>query len=274
MAQIKITGPDGVDKLWPYASSKNSHVQKLETSFRVALSSKQALEDHQISVRSSGKLTEKGVADEVGRFGRSDIVPALVKGTVAIKRAKDAVAAKRAQLTAPALNKADAVSFLKRESIRDSIRNMPRGQRDELLVRDLDKLSTHVLQAVLEDEVLPWVQESDKLVSDKTRDAIGMQLIRASHPAAIAELAEMERAIEYAEPTIDKAAAEIQSTLAMGAGEFASAVEAEALADPVKKETSASPPVVASSSPTAAEPEMSPEMAELWDQMETMVLKR
>ena len=59
----------------------------------------------------------------------------------------------------------------------------------------------------------------------------------------------------------------------MGAGDFASAVEAEAAADPVKKEsTVASPPIA--SSRAAAEPQISQEMKEIWDQMEAMVLRR
>jgi hypothetical protein len=267
MAGPIITDSKGVDRLWPYAASKNRHVQSLEMSFRTALTAKRVIENHEASVRATGKLTDRGVVDEVRNFGRGNIVPSLAKAAVAVQRARDAVTAKRSQLTAPALDKADAVSFLKRESIRDSIRNMPRGQRDELLVRNLDKLSAQVLQAVLEDEVLPWVQEADKLVSDQTRDAISLQLIRTTHPAAIVELAELERAIEYAEPTIATAAKEVQSFLAMGVGEFASAVDAEAAADPVKSELPAIPPPVAAS---AEPPQISPEMEELWKKFDML----
>ena len=93
-------------------------------------------------------------------------------------------------------------------------------------------------------------------------------MIRAANPAAVADLAELERAIEYAEPTIDKAALEIQRTLAMGVGDFASAVEVEAAADPVKKEIVASPPVASS---PVAEPKMSPEMEALWKEFDKMM---
>jgi hypothetical protein len=264
-----ITDGAGVDRLWPFSASKTSHVKTLEMSFRAALSSKDALENHQSSLRSTGRLTDRGLADEVRSFGRSNVVPALAKGTVAVQRAKDAVAAKRSQLTAPAIDKTDIVSAFAREGIRESIRKMPAGQRDEMLTRHLDKLSTQVMQAVLENEALPWVQDADKLVSDKTRNAIAAHLIQITHPAAIAEIAEIEQAIDYSFPTIETAAAEIQRTLAMRAGEFSAAVEAEVAASPVRA-APVLPPVAATDHP-APEPKISTEMEELWNRFDNLV---
>ena len=91
MAGPIITDGNGVDRLWPYAASTNRHVKSLEMSFRAALAAKDVIEGHQASVRGTGRLTERGIVDEVRSFGRGNIVPTLAKGAVAIQRAREAV---------------------------------------------------------------------------------------------------------------------------------------------------------------------------------------
>jgi hypothetical protein len=160
------------------------------------------------------------------------VLPSIAKGALALQRAKKSVTARLAQLTAPTPDKSDVVSFFKRESIRDALRNLPRDQRENLISRHLADLSRDVLQAVVEDEPFPWIPESERLVSSQTREALQRQLVRQAHPEAVSELTEIEEALKIAEPVVNKATSEIQVALGMRVGEFDRAVEVEAAKKP------------------------------------------
>ncbi|WP_027583705.1 hypothetical protein [Bradyrhizobium sp. Ai1a-2] len=228
MGTPKILDHAGNDRLWPFGATKNAAIQGLERAFRDSLTAGNRMKDHAANLRGSGKLTERGVADEARRFGREDVLPSVARGTVALQRARKSVTSRLAQLKPAAVDKQDLVSAFTRAEFRDRIRALPAVRREELLQRHIKDLSPEMIHALLEQVEFPWAADQDRLISPAMRDALTTSLIEVSHPEAAAELAELREAIAYVEPVVSKATGEIQSALAMNAVDFEKAVATEA----------------------------------------------
>jgi hypothetical protein len=156
------------------------------------------------------------------------MLPKVARGQAALQQARRHVQDRIAQLTPKAVDKTDVVAFFRRESIRDELRSLPRERRDQLLSRHSANLDAEIALAVLEAVELPWAADESRLVSAETRKALQRRMISAEHGDDLEQIEEIEKAIEYASPTIDKARAEIQANLGMSQQEFEQMARLEA----------------------------------------------
>jgi hypothetical protein len=222
-----ITDGIGKDRLWPFGNRQSSTMRSLEAGFRASLGLSGRLKDAKSAVEASGKFSQRGAADEHRRLAREQHLPHVIKGTIALERARKSVAEWLAKLTPKPADKTDLVAFFRRESIRDELRRMPREQRDNLLVRNARELDPEIAAAVLETVELPWTPPQDRLVSPETRTALARTLIAADHADELASIDELQAAIEYAAPTLAAGKIEIQAEIGINDREFAQLAQAE-----------------------------------------------
>jgi hypothetical protein len=230
--QITIKTGDR-DRIWPFQNpSNNSTMKRLESGFRANLGLSGRLADYRASVDATKRFTAQGVDIETQKFVRNEVLPAVVKGYIALQRARSHVKQTWDQLKPKPLDKADIVSFFKRESIRDELRRLPREQRDNYLTRHAAEIDPEIALAVIEAVDLPWTPAEARFVSEQTRMTLTRRLVAADHSEEIEAVEQIEQAITYAEPTIEKGRVEIQTTLAMNAVGWQQAVADEARKGP------------------------------------------
>jgi hypothetical protein len=133
---MKMAGPiiqDGLgrDRLWPFKNpSNNSHLKRLETAFRASLGLDGRLKDHRASLDSTRPFTPAGLDAEVHKFVRNEVLPGVVKGHIALERARRHVKQSWDQLKPKAPDRQDLVGFFQRESVRDELRSLAPEQRN------------------------------------------------------------------------------------------------------------------------------------------------
>jgi hypothetical protein len=203
------------ERLWPFQSSSSTTVKNLEDAFRASLGLTGRLADHKASLASSGRFTPQGVNDEAMKYVKREVLPSVAKGHLALDRAKQHVRDSWARLTPKALDKTDAVGFLKRESIRDHLRSLHPEQRNAYLIKFADQLDPEIMLAALETTDFPWQSAEQKFISADARQMLTKRLIVAEHGDAIESIEALEKVIEYVEPTVRGAGRALQSSLAM-----------------------------------------------------------
>jgi hypothetical protein len=221
MSGPRITDGIGRDRLWPHGNSTPT-LRALEKAFRHSLESGGRLKNHASDLANSGKLTQSGVRDAVRQYAKTDLAPGIAKGEAAISRAKAYVKTKLADLRTKSVDPKDVVSFFKRESLRDALRQMNSEERNTMLMRHARELDAELIHAALEAVELPWVKPTERFLKPEVRDQLQRQLISAEHPEAMAEIESVSEAIKYSEPTITKARQELAAELGMNELEWAS----------------------------------------------------
>lgn len=237
MSMIQIRGLDGADRLWPFRNSGTT-MKRLEEGYRFALDARRQIENHRSQVAGTGRFTEGGVGAEVLRFAKETAIPAVSRGRLAIKQARNQVQARRDQIKTAKPDPTDIVAAFKRESIRQELLAMPRDRRDQALSRHAAELNLEVLHAVLEMSELPWRTAEQKFVSDETRAILQRHAVAPEHRAELAEIDELEEAIKLAEPVIARGRDAVRTELSMTPLAF------DALAQPIEQaEAKRAPPI-------------------------------
>jgi hypothetical protein len=207
-------------------------MKRLETAFRASLGLDGRLKDYRASIDATRRFTPTGIDAEAAKFVRNEVLPAIVKGHIALAAARRHVKQTWNQLKPKPPDKTDIVSFFKRESIRDELRSLSQEQRDTYLTRFAAELDPDVLLAAVETVNFPWQEAGQHFISDATRTALTKRLVAADHAEQIEAVEQIEQAIEYAAPTIEQGRVEIQTTLAMNEIGWQQSVAAEARKGP------------------------------------------
>jgi hypothetical protein len=231
-----MTDGAGRDRLWPHGR-QSSTLRDLEAAFRASLGLSGRLKDAKSAVEASGKFSPRGAAEEHRRLAREQHLPHIVKGQIALDRARKSVQERLSKLTPKPVDKTDLVSAFRRAEIRDSIRALPREQRDSLISRHAGDIDPEVAAALLEHIELPWTAPQDRLVSPETRTTLMRRMMPADELAAIDEI---EQAIQYSAETIAAGKSELQLELGINAQQFEEAVKVEAEA----QKATAAPPTI------------------------------
>jgi hypothetical protein len=230
---IRVEDGIGRDRIWPFQNpSNNSHLKRLETTFRASFGLSGRLADRRASLDASRQFTPQGLDTEVKKFITQEVFPGIVQGHVALRRARSLVADKMKQFRPAPPDKTDIVGAFRRSELREAIRALPKEQREHLLQRYSENLDREVATALLEHIELPWTQEESRLISDQTRAKLLRSVMATEHGAELAAVEMIQEAIKYSEPTILKAGVEIQTSLAMNAPQFEQALQDEAQKTP------------------------------------------
>jgi hypothetical protein len=191
-------------RLWELSGSQNSTVQKLEQVYLAGLDAMDRVEARHAKNKADARFTAEGVRDDLLKFALNDAVPALHQGRVTIRKAKDELAERKGKLKLAGPDKTDLVAAMRRQEIRARLLTMKPDERDQYILRYGVDLPAEVAVAII--ELPPEYSGVPKSQYDLlTEDALSKQF-----GEAIAEIKEIEQAIEAAESTIEAGRDEIR----------------------------------------------------------------
>jgi hypothetical protein len=150
------------------------------------------------------RFTPDGVRDDLLKFVLSDAVPALHRGRMAIKKARAEVVERRSKLKIEGPDKTDIAAAFRRMEIRTRLRELKPNELTNYFARYGDNLPTEIAQAVTE---LPAEYSG---VPQSRHDLLAERALNPQFGEAIAEIKEIERAIEAAESSVEGAREEIR----------------------------------------------------------------
>jgi hypothetical protein len=190
-------------RAWDFNPEPGSTIAKLETAFLGALTAVDAVIARRDVAMKSGKFTADGVSDDVLQFTLSDAVPVLKRGRNAIASAKQEAAALRekTKLREPDTTDPWKVGLMLRAV--DHFAALSQKQRDAL-TRNPETLDPITAEALV------TAPASLTGISKTHRQQLIDRALEAQHGDKIAELKELERAIEAAESAVEAGRDEIR----------------------------------------------------------------
>jgi hypothetical protein len=191
-------------RLWELAGSNNPTVRRLEASYLGGLSAMDRVEARHAANKADSRFTPDGVRDDLTKFVLSDAVPALHQGRTTIAKARAEVAERRSKLKIEGPDKTDVAAAFRRMEIRTRLNNMKPDELTAYFARYGDNLPTEIAQAVTE---LPAEYSG---VPQSRHDLLTERALNAQHGDAIAEIKEIEQAIEAAESSVEAAREEVR----------------------------------------------------------------
>jgi hypothetical protein len=215
-------------RLWEQADSKIPTVQKLEAVYLAGLEAMNRVEVKHAANKVDARFTPDGVRDDLLKYVLNDAVPALHQGRNVIKKARAEVAERRSKLKLEGPDKTDLAAAFRRGEIRNRLREMTDAQQSEYFHRYGDNLSPEVAQAIME---LPPEYSG---VPQSRHDLLTEGALNVQFGEAIAEIKQIEQAIEAAESSVEAARDEVR--LEVGIHDVAKFNE---LAAPIEREHSA-----------------------------------
>jgi hypothetical protein len=154
--------------------------------------------------KADSRFTPDGVRDDLLKFVLSDAVPALHQGRTTIAKARAEVAERRSKLKIEGPDKTDVAAAFRRMEIRTRLNNMKPDELTNYFARYGDNLPTEIVQAVTE---LPAEYSG---VPQSRHDLLTERTLNAQYGDAIAEIKEIEQAIEAAESSVEAARDEVR----------------------------------------------------------------
>ena len=154
--------------------------------------------------RRNPELTPDGVRDSLLKFALNDVVPVLHQGRAIIRKARTEVAERRAKLKVEGPDKTDIAAAFRRMEIRTRLREMKSEELTNYFATYGDNLPIEIAQAVTE---LPPLYSG---VPQSRHDLLIERALNVQFGAAIAEINEIEQAIEAAESAVEAARDEVR----------------------------------------------------------------
>jgi hypothetical protein len=219
-------------RAWEFDPKPGSTIAKLETAFLSALTAVDSVAFRRDEASKSGKFTADGVSNDVLQYALNQAVPVFKRGRLAIAAAKREASELKETLKLGAPDTSDQwkVGLMLRAI--DRVAAMSQKQRDAL-TRNPDLLDPITAEALV------TAPASLTGISKMHRQQLIDRALQAQHGDKIAELKELERAIEAAESAVEAGRDEVR--LEAGVfdphkfNELAAPVEAKANAPWLKK---------------------------------------
>jgi hypothetical protein len=191
-------------RLWELGDSKNSTVKQLEAAYLVGLGAMDRVEARHAANKADSRFTPDGVRDDLRKFVLSDAVPVLHQGRTTIAKARAEVAERRSKLKIEGPDKTDVAAAFRRMEIRTRLNNMKPDELTNYFARYGDNLPSEIAQAVTE---LPAEYSG---VPQSRHDLLTERALNAQYGGAIAEIKEIEQAINAAESSVEAARDEVR----------------------------------------------------------------
>lgn len=190
-------------RLWELTSSKNPTVKKLEVAYLDGLGAIDRAEARHAQNKADNRFTADGVRDDLVKHVLADAVPALHRGRQAIRKAKAEVAERKSKLKVDGPPKDDIAAAFRRMEIRTHLKDMKPEEQSRYFAKYEANMPVEILQAVTE---LPPEYSG---IAQTRYDLLISSQLEAQFGPAIAEIKEIEQAIEAAESTVDAARFEV-----------------------------------------------------------------
>jgi hypothetical protein len=214
-------------RLWEQTNSKIPTVQRLENVYLSGLSTMDLVESRHASNKKDVRFTPEGARDDLLQFALKEAVPALHHGRVMIRKARDELAERRSKLKLPAADPTDIAALMRRQEIRQHLNTMKPEKQAEYFLKNGDNLPAEVSQAIVE---LPAEFSG---VPQSRHDLLTEDALSKQFGEAIAEIKEIEQAIEAAESSVEASRAEIREEVGVDPVKF------DELARPIEAKQSA-----------------------------------
>ena len=221
----KSEGP--VCGIWDIQTRPGTRADALKSVYMSALNSVDAAEARKASALSSGKYTAEGAKSDVLAFAAQKLAPVLHRGRQVVESAKREVAERRAALKPAPIDKTDFAGALLRSEMRGWLASKSQKERDEFVRDNLDKLDPEMARAFTE---MPAEVSG---ISPVQRDLLADRALEAAHPGELAEITQLERAIQLAERAVELGRGEIAKDAEVSQDDFnaiASAYENDGVA--------------------------------------------
>jgi hypothetical protein len=190
-------------RLWEQGASKNPTVKKLEVAYLDGLAAIDRAEARHAANKADTRFTPDGVRDDLLKHVLADAVPALHRGRMAIRKAKAEIAERKSKLKVDGPPKDDVAAAFRRMEIRTHLKDMTTEQQSKYFGKYEAAMPAEILQAVTE---LP--PEYSGIPQSRYDMLVNAQLQEQFGPA-LAEIAEIQQAIEAAESTVEAARFEV-----------------------------------------------------------------
>jgi hypothetical protein len=189
--------------LWSTPTKPGTTLDRLKKAYLTGIESVDAIEARARDHAASGRFTPDGVLQATRQDVLNGAVPALHRARRDIKLAKAERDALRSKITLPKADKGDLVSAMQRAEMREWFRSKPQAERDAL-TRNPDKLDPQLSQALIE---MPIEMTG---IAATHRDLLIERTLEAQHSETIAEIKELDRAIERAENAVEASRDEVR----------------------------------------------------------------
>jgi hypothetical protein len=190
-------------RAWEFQPKAGSTIAKLESAFLGALTAVDSVIARRDDATKSGKFTADGVSNDVLQFALNDVVPVFKRGRLAIAAAKlEASELKeKLKLTPPDTSDQFKAGLMLRAI--DRFAAITQKQRDAL-TRNPDALDPIMAEALIA------APPSLTGISPMHHQQLIDRALSAQHDNKIAELKELERAIEVTESAVEAGRDEIR----------------------------------------------------------------
>jgi hypothetical protein len=157
-------------------------------------------------LKTNPDLTDIGRNRAALDFGFGTVMPDNLKARRTLRKAAQEVATRRSKLQQPKSDPTDLAAALRRQELRSIMRSMDTKARDAFLRQNglLTGLDPEIRQAVTE------MPASVSGVSESVRDDLLREAMESVNAPALAEINELERAIEIAASALEEGRNEIQ----------------------------------------------------------------
>jgi hypothetical protein len=145
--------------------------------------------------RNQGRLTSKGLQDEIRAYAKQHVLPDLKQSADELAAARADIATRRAQLAIPTPDPADTAGMALRGEMRTWLRSLPSGERLAALLSE--NADERLLQAAL--EVPPGMAG----LTEQTRGEVQATIVERKYQAPLAEIEQMGEAANTAGAAIE-----------------------------------------------------------------------
>ncbi len=176
-------------------------LRKYHHAMTSAIDDAENLRTERVTHEKAGKLSAAGLTEVMRDYAVKKVIPGLAENRLKLERAAVKVAEKRKALGIPKPDPKDAVGAILRSEARSLMRSMSQGQLAELLLKNPDPIS--VAAAFENPMLLPNL-------TAELRQRVEHALVEASHPDALAAIADEKEAITLANQAVNYAIGELQ----------------------------------------------------------------
>ena len=194
-------------KFFEVKAKPGSTAARLQAVYIAALDAVDKLAARKVEAAKSNKFTPEGVTQDARDFAINELAVTFKRGRNAIDAAKREAAERRSKIQLQPADKTDVVGYMKRMETRGWLASMPAEQRNKFISQNRENMDPDLALAIVEMPAsMTGVLESDHA---DLRD----RALMAQHGEAIAELQELEKAIEAAEIAVETGRDEIRQEI-------------------------------------------------------------
>lgn len=183
---------------WNWDAKPGSTLEKLQAAYLSGLDAVDKFDAKRVSLEKDVRFTPEGRRDQLLEYAAKDLAPALKQGRNAVERAKQDLAARRANLKPPTADKSDIAGAMLRREIREWLGRMDGSKQAEFLASRGANLDPNIAMAIIE------VPPEMGIVSPIQREKLIDRHMRASFGSEIDDIGDVEAAIKRAEASVEQ----------------------------------------------------------------------